>query len=79
MSIFLFTFIFGTLRVITWTYLFKGSIHPPMQSFGLSNKNETPLLGFLLFLDGLIGWFCIAYQVYWWFSYFGIDISTFPQ
>lgn len=73
--LFLFTFVFGTMRFMTFLKFFDIKIGPPLTSmFGLENNHRSLLLGFLVLCDNLFCYFAFGYQAFWWLTYLGIKI-----
>lgn len=66
--LFTFTFIFGTLRLLSYTQIFKASF-PGILDLLVPVK----LSNFIKWLDNVIIFYaCIAYQVWFWFSFLKI-------
>jgi hypothetical protein len=65
--LFVFTFVFGALRLISFTKLFEYKIESFIQAISPFKLNE-----FWAYLNKLVFFGCLCYQTYFWFSIFNI-------
>jgi hypothetical protein len=69
----LLTFLFGTLRLLTFTKLFTSFLETPFKAiFGITNKEKTVLGGLIVWLDNTFFYFSLIFQAYFWFHYLHI-------
>ena len=68
--LFVLTFVFGTLRLITLSKLFKSEIHPPLMAFIHTHVwDKTAFRGLLFLLDSWTFYLSILYQTWFWMWY----------
>jgi len=68
--LFIITFVFGTLMFLTQTKLFDATNKTLLEVlFAISLMKETRFKLLINYIDRIILYLCISYQVYWWMNY----------
>jgi|GEM_PF-7081759 len=68
--LFVLTFVFGTIALISQTKLFDADIKGILDVvFAIELWKNTKFKIFMKYMDRLILYYCIMYQVYWWMWY----------
>jgi TM2 domain-containing membrane protein YozV len=71
--LFIFTFVFGIIRLITFMKIFNFYLNNVFQAFFVNeNRNKTVVGGLLVWIDQVFFYFSLLYQTYFWFSYFNV-------
>ncbi len=71
--LFIISFIFGTLRLLTFTKIFNSRIPFFLDSiFHYIAQEQSLIRGILFWIDIVLFYGFLGYQVYFWFNYFQI-------
>ncbi len=71
------TFLWGPIRLLTWTQLFKHALHGIVPSiFGARIEWNGWFLTIVIMIDNAFYYVALLYQLHFWFTYFNVKLPA---